>query len=134
LLGDTAAQAPNIPQHLESIMDNRKFMFIYPQSLAQPPHQPTQQEVMAIMERWQSWKAKFKDHILDLGDALKPGGKTLAAGVVTDGPYPELKEVVGGYSLVSASSYEHAIEIARECPISFIPGARIEIRELAGYG
>lgn len=114
-------------------MANRKYMFIYPQQVAQSSEPPSPREVETILAHWQEWKSKFKDQILDLGDALLPGGKVLAGGVVTDGPYPELKEVVGGYSIVQASSYEQALEIARLCPISFIPGARIEIRELAGY-
>lgn len=116
-------------------MANRKFMFIYPDSLnEQRTHEPSPAELQEMFARWQAWKTKFKENIVDMGDALKPGGKVLAAGVVTDGPYPESKEVVGGYSIVSASSYEHAVEIARECPITRMPNARIEIRELAGYG
>ena len=38
------------------------------------------------------------------------GGKL----TVTDGPFTETKEVVGGYAIVEATSNEHAREIARE--------------------
>ncbi|MDB4977064.1 MAG: PhnB protein [Myxococcaceae bacterium] len=118
-------------------MPNSKYMFIYPDRLrpgAAAGQPPSPKEMQTILASWQAWKAKFKDHIVDLGDALKPGGKVLEAGIVTDGPYPEAKEVVGGYSLIAAESYEQALEIARECPIASLPNARIEIRELAGYG
>ena len=57
------------------------------------------------------------------------GGKP----VVTDGPFIEAKEIMGGYSIVQASSLARAAEIAKECPMNHRPGASIEIRELAGY-
>jgi hypothetical protein len=48
---------------------------------------------------------------------------------VTDGPYSETKEVLGGYYIVSAESYERAIDLARDCP-HFDYGGAIEVREL----
>jgi len=45
-----------------------------------------------------------------------------------DGPYTETKEIVGGYFLIEADSYDHAIELSRDCP-HFDFGS-IEIREL----
>lgn len=36
--------------------------------------------------------------------------------VVTDGPFAESKEVLGGYFLVNAASYDEAVEIAKSCP------------------
>ena len=53
--------------------------------------------------------------------------------MVTDGPHIESKEVVGGFSVVQAESYDEAVEVARGCPITFVPGAEIEIREMAGF-
>lgn len=53
--------------------------------------------------------------------------------VVTDGPFMEAKEIVGGYMIVTADSYEHALEMAREMYGMMSPGTRIEIREMAAY-
>jgi hypothetical protein len=53
--------------------------------------------------------------------------------VVTDGPTVESKEIISGYSIVAASDYEAAVVVARACPILHAPGAKIEVRELAGY-
>ena len=47
--------------------------------------------------------------------------------VVTDGPYTETKEIVGGFWLIQADSYDHAVEIADGLP--FGRGA-LEIREI----
>ena len=54
------------------------------------------------------------------------------SGEVANRPYVEAKEVIGGYSVVDAETYESAVDIARACPIAKIGGA-IEIRQFAGY-
>jgi hypothetical protein len=67
-----------------------------------------------------------------MGASLKSGGKILTTSGVTDGPFAEAKEVVGGYMVVSAESFDQALEVARESPGLMMPGSSIEIRELAG--
>jgi len=109
-----------------------KFMLIY-RDPATPQTPPAPEEMQAFLAMWGEWFQKCGAAILDGGDALKPTGKVLkAGGVVSDGPYAESKEVIGGYSVVQADNYEGAVAIARECPIARVGGA-IEIRELAGY-
>jgi hypothetical protein len=78
---------------------------------------------------WNAWKEKFKDRILDMGAKLKPTGRVVGASGVTDGPYVEGKEVVGGFMIVAAETYEHALELAKEMP-GMKSGAQIEIREM----
>ena len=60
---------------------------------------------------------------------MKPSGRFLKEGIVTDGPYVEAKEIVVSFALIQADNYDAAVAIARECP----PGHTIEIRQLAGY-
>ena len=74
---------------------------------------------------------KYKNEILDMGGKLKPEGKVWRASGVTDGPFVEAKEVVGGFMIVSAEDYEGAIRVAAEGPAGHMPGASLEIRELA---
>lgn len=83
-----------------------------------------------MLASWNAWKEKFKDHIVDWGDKLKPGGKVVSGANVSDGPFVEAKEIVGGFMIVTAETIEVAVTIAQEMP--GMPGARIEIRELAG--
>jgi len=47
--------------------------------------------------------------------------------VVTDGPFTESKEVIGGFFLLTCETREQAIEIARACPAA--RWATIEVRE-----
>ena len=49
--------------------------------------------------------------------------------MATDGPYTEIKELIGGYSLVKTGSLEEATEIAKGCPILEV-GGNVEVREI----
>jgi hypothetical protein len=48
--------------------------------------------------------------------------------VITDGPYAETKEVIGGFFLLTCETREEALAVARECPAA--QWATIEVREL----
>jgi hypothetical protein len=61
----------------------------------------------------------------------------VGAPVVTDGPFPEGKELLAGYRIVDVDSPERAIEIAAECSAAPGPGGKpikqpIEVREVMG--
>lgn len=112
-------------------MPTRKYLFLYRSSPEQQPPSPAQMQEM--MTNWNAWKEKFKAKILDMGDKLKPSGRVLTASGVSDGPFVEAKEIVGGYMIVTAESYDGALEVAKEMPGMTMPGTRIEIREMAGF-
>ena len=72
--------------------------------------------------------------MLDGGDALKPEGSVVNAdNSVTDGPFAESKELVGGYSMVQAEDLAAAIELAKDSPM-IKSGGTVEVRELANVG
>ena len=112
-------------------MAMQKYLFIQRSQpgKAQQPSPAQMQEMYAVFN---AWKEKFKVNILDMGGKLKPGGKIVAALGVTDGPFVETKEIVGGFMIVAAESYDRALEVARESPGLVSPGSTIEIREIAG--
>jgi hypothetical protein len=92
---------------------------------------PTAEAVAAMMKYNESLK---KAGVLLSLDGLHPpstGARvTFPDGkpVVTDGPFPEAKEVVGGYWMIQVRSREEAIEWAKRCPAS--PNETIEIRQV----
>ena len=88
----------------------------------EPPSPAQMQEMYAAFT---AWKEKFKANIVDMGGKLKPGGKVLTTSGVTDGPMIEAKEIVGGFMVVAAESYDHALEVARGCPGLVRPGASV---------
>lgn len=105
-----------------------KFLFIYRES-TEPRAKPSSEEMQALGAAWGAWMQKFSSAIVPGGDGLKHSGRVLKAGLVTDGPYVETKELIVSFTIIQADDYEAAVAIARACP----PGHTIEIREFAGY-
>jgi hypothetical protein len=106
----------------------KKFLFIYREPTEGCP-KPSPEEMQALQGAWYAWMQKYSSAILPGGDGLKHSGRVLKAGLVTDGPYVEAKEIVVSFGVIQADDYNAALEIARACP----PGHTIEIREFAGY-
>ena len=89
------------------------------------------EEMQKAIERYMAW-AKKPFHVRgvrlaeDNGRVMQGnGGKTR----VTDGPYGETKEVLGGYYLIEAADYDEAVARAKEHPHAEY-GGTIEIRKL----
>ncbi len=81
---------------------------------------------------WQTWMAEMNStgNLVSAGHRLVNQGKLVKPGaVVTDGPFIELKEGVGGYTVIQATSLEAATELAKGCPI-FHVGGSVEVREM----
>jgi hypothetical protein len=98
-----------------------KFLFLY-RSSADPREQPSPEAMQAGYMQWKTWMAKYAKEILEQPPARsgpKPGGaaSVCRAGAVTDGPYVEGKEVVGGWSFIETESMAQAVEIAKEVPM-----------------
>jgi hypothetical protein len=54
-------------------------------------------------------------------------------GVVTNGPFGEIKETIGGYVMVKADSVEEAVEFAKGCPVLMGDGNSVEVRKVAKH-
>lgn len=112
--------------------EHAQDLLIYRDS-TQPRPQPSPEEMQGFLKMWDDWFAQVGPKLLDRGDGLLPTGRILQpGGVVADGPYVEAKEMIGGFSVIEAGSYEEAVELSKTCPIAMM-GAPIEIREFAGY-
>jgi len=87
---------------------------------------------------YQGWAAKFRTsgrHVS--GEKLtEDGGKVLSLQhgrpVITDGPYAESKEVVGGYFVFRAADYAEAVELIRDCP--FLDDGKVVLRQTDPMG
>lgn len=109
------------------------FLFVY---RGEPfdPSQMSPAQMQESMARWNAWIGEgfAKGWLIDAGDALLPDGRVVdRKRVVTDGPFVESKEVVGGYSIVKADSYDAAVALAKTNP-NIAEGGRVEVRQLAG--
>lgn len=112
-----------------------KFMFVY-RGGHEGMQDATPEEMQQVMQLWMDWieEGSQSGWMLDGGDALTPNGAVVQADLsVTDGPFAESKELVGGYSLIQAADVSAAANLAKSCPI-FKNGGTVEVRELAGVG
>ncbi len=91
---------------------------------------PSPAQMQEMYAKFNAWKDKFQENIVDMGGELKSGGKIVTSEGATDGPFVEAKEVIGGYMIVSAESMEEAIEVARQSPGVWMPGSSVEVREI----
>lgn len=110
-----------------------KFMFIYRGSNDEY-QKLSPDELQQNMQKWGAWigQALQQGWMVDAGDALTPEVRMVnAKKVVTDGPFVESKEVVGGYSIINAANIEAAAELAKGCP-GLLTGGIVEVRTLAG--
>lgn len=110
-------------------MPTQKYLCLHRSSTEKKAQPPSPSQMQDMFASWNVWKDKFKPNILDMGAKLKPSGKVVTSSGVTDGPFVEAKEIVGGYMIISAESYDEAVEVAKGI---LMPGSRIEIRELGG--
>ena len=84
------------------------FLFVYrggPEGHANA----TPEEMQAHMQKWTDWIGEGfeKGWMVDAGDALTTEGRMVnSQKVVTDGPFVESKEIVGGFSIVKADSID----------------------------
>jgi hypothetical protein len=108
-----------------------EFMMIF-RMAPDSDFQPTPEQIQENLKQWQDWmggiaaQGKYVS-----GSQLGFTGKTLKAdGVVTDGPYAEVKEIVGGLIVVKAGDLDEALELAQGCPILYV-GGNVEVRDIS---
>jgi hypothetical protein len=109
------------------------FLFVY-RGNDEAHAKMTPDEIQKNMQQWGNWirEALKQGWMVDPGDALTPEGRVVnAKKVVTDGPFVESKECVGGYSIVKAETIDAAAELAKGCP-GLLTGGKVEVRALAG--
>jgi hypothetical protein len=104
-----------------------EFAYLY-----RRPPRPTDESPQLMQERMQRWLAWFADlekrgHIQSLGQPLAQtgGGVVRGNGKVSDGPYAETKDIVMGFTLVTAKDYEEAVALAETWP-GYDEGGSIE--------
>jgi len=89
------------------------------------------EEAQQHTQQWLSWFKELGAHglIKDPGHPLEGTGSVVRGSqkTVTDGPYAETKDVVGGYIIVEARDLAHATELSKGCPILEVNGC-VEVR------
>ncbi len=107
-----------------------QFMMIF-RSTPLANVQLSPEQIQASIQTWTEWIGNLAaqgnfvstNRIGFEGKTVKPNN------IITEGPYAEVKEVVGGYMLVKANSLDEAVELAQGCPILKI-GGHVEVRNI----
>jgi hypothetical protein len=83
------------------------------------------------MAKWRAWMKDMTDkrQLKNMGQPLERVGKVVSGRnkTVSDGPYAETKDVIGGYSIIEARDADQAAQIASGCPILDQDGC-VEVR------
>lgn len=89
------------------------------------------EQMQQILKKWMDWKESLEktSQAKVPGERLESGGKVVKGKgkAVTDGPYVEVKDFIQGYMIVSARDIDHAVELAKACPILESEGS-VEVR------
>jgi len=107
-----------------------EFLFLFKGGRSYNPDTPP--EVMQKqMETWNNWGARLREHgqLLATDRLANPRKIVTSKTMVTDGPYAEGKEIIGGYMIIKANDLNEATEISKGCPI-FEHDGLIEVREI----
>jgi hypothetical protein len=110
-----------------------QFLLLFRNS-PEPKDQPSPAEMQAGYAQWKTWMTKYAKEILSQPPPRtgpKPDGAAAVCrrGAVTDGPWVEGKEIVGGWSFIETESLAKAIEIAKEVPMF----TSVEVREVTQF-
>jgi hypothetical protein len=90
------------------------------------------EEKQQEMQKYLHWLTNLKEKgIVKAGQPLGNSGTKIqnANGIITDGPFVETKEAIGGYFIVAAENLDAAAGVAKTCP-HVIMGGSIEVRPL----
>jgi hypothetical protein len=92
------------------------------------------EQMQQVADQWMAWFNRLKNEGTALaGNPLEREGKIVSGKnrTVSDGPFAESKETIGGYFLLKVGTMDEAVTIARECP-GLPYGIRVEVRPVAG--
>ena len=111
-----------------------QFVYLYRMTdAARQEAMGTPERAQQNMQRWMAWMTDLdkKGHLKDRGQPLERSGKVVRGQqkTVTDGPFTEAKDLVGGFTLIEARDIDQAVDLSRGCPI-LEGGGSVEVRPI----
>src|ERR1043165_6206056 len=109
----------------------KQYLFLFRGGEGMDAQSP--EEFQAHMQKWMQWMGGLTEKGTLL--SAQPLERTCrqvtgTCKVITDGPFMEGKEMVGGYLMCKAADYNEAVEISKGCPILEFDSGRVEVREI----
>lgn len=112
----------------------KQFMLIF-QGAPYDTAELSPDEIEQRMQKWFAWVEDLKQKdIYVAGEALTNEVKKVSGvkQIVTDAPLVDAKELIGGFFLIKANDWDHAVSLANPYPDYDIGGA-VEVREVMEY-
>ncbi len=110
-----------------------EFLLIFRQPESAIIDSRSPEQMQANMKLWMDWLGGIaaQNKLVTNGNRLYNGsGAVVRPGeVVTNGPYVEIKELIGGYSIIKADTLEEATEMSKACPV-LLGGGNVEVRQI----
>ena len=108
----------------------KEFMMIFKSEINES-FGPLPEQMQSDIQQWMDWfggiaaqgKIVNANRLSFEGKTLKPNN------VIADGPYAEVKEIIGGYVVVKANNIDEAMKLAEGCPI-LNHGGHVEVRSI----
>ncbi len=118
--------------HIKSsykILHMKEFLLIFRMDYSKRSNDA--QQLQQMMQKWMDWLGSIaaEDKLVTKGNRLQNSGRIVKNNLVTNGPYTEIKEAIGGYSIIKAESYDEAVEKSKGCPVLILDGS-VEVREI----
>ena len=110
----------------------KEFLLVFRRDAVSKEPQPSPEQMQAMMKPWQDWMGGLaaQNKLVSSGNRLDSDGRVIKPNnVITNGPYVEIKEAIGGYIIIKAGSLDEAAELSKGCPILQI-GGNVEVRTL----
>jgi hypothetical protein len=108
------------------------FVYLY---RSPPSPSLSAQQMQDRMQRWNRWFRDLEKRgaLASLGHPLQHAGGGVVrdkTGTLSDGPFAETKDIVIGFSVIQAKTFDEAVSFATACPI-FDQGGVVEVRPIA---
>ena len=92
----------------------------------------TSEGTMIVSKQWENWMGGIaaQNKLAARGNRLGDEGRTVKPNnIIINGPFAEIKEMLGGYTIIRAESIEEATEMAKSCPVLEL-GGTVEVRDI----
>ena len=109
-----------------------EFLLVFRREVANNETSLSPEQMQAMMKPWQDWMGSIaaQNKLVSSGNRLAADGRVIKPNhVITNGPYVEIKEAIGGYIIIRANSLDEAAELSKDCPILTV-GGNVEVRAL----
>lgn len=85
-----------------------------------------------VMQKYGEWTQSLGEKIVIAHKLFDRGGRRLElkGGKISDGPFTETKESIGGFYVIEAKDEAEAAKLARDCPTLLYQGGAVEVREV----